>query len=228
MKIRYILLLTLLFSTGLFANTEEDALAPRFTISGYIRDARTGEELFGATVFIRELRSGTTSNAYGFYSLSLPEGNYTLLFSFVGYEPHEQLFGLKAGRTYNVELQPQQKLLEEFVVTSTRPEENIVKNEMSTVRIEAKTIQRIPALMGEVDVIKAIQLLPGVQSASEGSSGFSVRGGSPDQNLILLDEATVYNASHLLGFFSVFNNDAVKDVTLYKGDIPASTGGRLA
>ncbi|MDP2423272.1 MAG: TonB-dependent receptor plug domain-containing protein, partial [Bacteroidales bacterium] len=120
------------------------------------------------------------------------------------------------------------KELKEVVVTSARPDDNIMKPMMSTIRIESKTIQRIPALMGEVDIIKAIQLLPGVQSASEGSSGFSVRGGAPDQNLIMLDEATIYSASHLLGFFSVFNNDAVKDVTLYKGDIPPSTGGRLS
>lgn len=221
-------MLVLLFSAGLFADPGDESMAPRFTISGYITDAGNGEQLIGATVFIRELRSGTTSNVYGFYSLSLPEGSYTLVFSYVGYQNLEQSFKLNENHSFNVELQPQSQQLDEVVVSSTRPEENIVKNEMSVVRMEARTIQRIPALMGEVDVIKAIQLLPGVQSASEGSSGFSVRGGSPDQNLILLDEATVYNASHLLGFFSVFNNDAVKDVTLYKGDIPPSSGGRLA
>lgn len=229
MKTIYLLIILFLMgASGLSADPTDDALAPKLTISGYIRDAINGEQLLGATVYIKELRTGTTSNVYGFYSISLPEGNYTLAFSFVGYETKEESFRLNTNKTLNVELKPQQKLLEEVVVTSTRPEDNVVKNEMSIVRMEAKTIQRIPALLGEVDVIKAIQLLPGVQSASEGSSGFSVRGGSPDQNLILLDEATVYNASHLLGFFSVFNNDAVKDVTLYKGDIPASSGGRLA
>jgi hypothetical protein len=229
MTTKYLILLTILFFTGsTFAYAEEESPAPRFTISGYIKDASNGEELPGATMFVKELRTGTTSNAYGFYSLSLYEGKYTIVYSYLGFEPLERSFNVGPSRTYHVELQPQQKTLEEIVVSSTRLDENIVRNQMSTVRIEAKTIQRIPALMGEVDVIKAIQLLPGVQSASEGSSGFSVRGGSPDQNLILLDEATVYNASHLLGFFSVFNNDAVKDVTLHKGDIPASTGGRLA
>lgn len=207
---------------------EVEPAAPRYTLSGYVKDARTGEELPGATIMVRGTFKGTTTNAYGFYSISLPEGIYSFVFSYLGYETREQEFRLVANRTFNPELAPQQKLLEEVVVTSSRPEDNVMKNEMSTIRMEAKTIQRIPALMGEVDVIKAIQLLPGVQSASEGSSGFSVRGGSPDQNLILLDEATVYNASHLMGFFSVFNNDAVKDVTLHKGDIPASSGGRLA
>jgi outer membrane cobalamin receptor len=229
MKTLLIILAILLISPlNSRADGGEDALAPRFTISGFIKDAETGEELIGASVLIRELRTGVTSNVYGFYSISLPEGAYTLVFSFVGFEPKEKSLKLSASNTLNVELKAQQKLLDEIVVTSSRPEDNIQRNEMSTVRLEARTIQRIPALMGEVDVIKAIQLLPGVQTASEGSSGFSVRGGSPDQNLILLDEATVYNASHLLGFFSVFNNDAVKDVTLHKGDIPPSSGGRLA
>lgn len=229
MRTIYFLFFFLLLSSSIAtADPGDDILAPKFTISGYIRDAVTGEQLLGASVYIRELRTGTTSNVYGYYSVSLPEGTYTFAFSFVGYETKEDSFRLNANRKFDIELMPQQKLLEEIVITSTRPEDNVVKNEMSIVRMEAKTIQRIPALLGEVDIIKAIQLLPGVQSASEGSSGFSVRGGSPDQNLILLDEATVYNASHLLGFFSVFNNDAVKDVTLYKGDIPASSGGRLA
>lgn len=229
MKSKYLIILILLiFSVRTLADGTEETAVPRFTISGYIKDASTGEELPGATVYVKELKTGTTSNVYGFYSLSLYEGKYTVVYSFLGFEPSEQSFNIPPSKTFHIELQPQQKTLEEVVVTSTRLDENIARNKMSTVKIEAKTIQRIPALMGEVDVIKAIQLLPGVQSASEGSSGFSVRGGSPDQNLILLDEATVYNASHLLGFFSVFNNDAVKDVTLYKGDIPASTGGRLA
>jgi hypothetical protein len=217
MKMKYLLLLILLlFTAGIFADGSEESLAPRLTISGYIKDAGNGEELPGATVYVKELKTGTTSNVYGFYSLSLHQGKYTIVYSYVGYESQEKTFMVDDTQTYHVELEPMQRTLEEVVVSSTRPDENIVRNEMSSVKLEAKTIQRIPALMGEVDVIKAIQLLPGVQSASEGSSGFSVRGGSPDQNLILLDEATVYNASHLLGFFSVFNNDAVKDVTLHK------------
>ncbi|MFZ4399503.1 MAG: TonB-dependent receptor [Bacteroidales bacterium] len=197
-------------------------------ISGSIKDAKTGEQLLGATVFIKELKSGVASNMYGFYSLSIPPGNYTLLYSYIGYESYEKKIQLKENTTLNIELQPKNQELKEVVIKEKRNNENVKKNEMSVVRMDAKTIRKIPAFMGEVDVIKALQLLPGIQTTSEGSSGFSVRGGSPDQNLILLDEATVYNASHLLGFFSVFNNDAIKDVKIYKGDIPMNYGGRLS
>ncbi len=200
----------------------------KLIISGNINDAKTGEQLLGATIYIRELKLGVVSNMYGFYSLSVPTGNYTLVYSYVGYENFEKKIELKENTTINVELQPKSKDLNEVVITDKRNNENVTKNEMSVVRMDAKTIRKIPAFMGEVDVIKALQLLPGIQTTSEGSSGFSVRGGSPDQNLILLDEATVYNASHLLGFFSVFNNDAIKDVKIYKGDIPMNYGGRLS
>ncbi len=200
----------------------------RFTVSGNITDSSTGEDLIGATVYVEELKTGTSANAYGFYSLSLPEGKYRLLFSFVGYVAHKTEIDLKKNEKINVRLESSSKELDEVVVSAEGRNANVSRTEMSVERLSMQTIKRIPALMGEVDVIKAIQLLPGVQSTAEGSSGFSVRGGSHDQNLILLDEATVYNASHLMGFFSVFNNDAVKDVKLYKGDIPASFGGRLA
>jgi hypothetical protein len=206
----------------------EDDSGLRFTISGHIKDAETGEDLIGATVYVKELKNGTTSNVYGFYAISLIPGNYTIIFSYVGFEPHEKYFELKENITYDIELNVAREELEEVVITGTAINENVTRTEMSTINLDSKTISEIPALMGEVDIIKAIQLLPGVQTISEGSSGFSVRGGSMDQNLILLDEATVYNASHLLGFFSVFNNDAIKDVKLYKGDIPASAGGRLS
>jgi hypothetical protein len=199
-----------------------------YTLSGHIIDAESGEELIGANVYIRELGSGTVSNAYGFYSLTLGEGSYTLGFSFVGYQTQEYNLSIERDIVKNIELQPSAAQLEEVTVSAERRNDNITSLEMGTTKLPIQSIRQIPAFMGEVDVIKAIQLLPGVQTASEGSSGFSVRGGSIDQNLILLDEATVYNASHLLGFFSVFNNDAVKDVKLYKGDIPASHGGRLA
>lgn len=200
----------------------------RFTISGKIRDARSGESLVGATIFVRELKTGAVSDVYGNYSLTLNEGTYTLVYSYIGYTTVEKTVVLNKDHKISLELEPQEHQLNEVVITSEKNDKNVVKAEMSTFRMDIKTIQRIPALMGEVDIIKAIQLLPGVQSVGEGSSGFSVRGGAPDQNLILLDEATVYNASHLMGFFSVFNNDAIKDVKLYKGDIPANYGGRLA
>ncbi|HRY98199.1 MAG TPA: TonB-dependent receptor [Bacteroidales bacterium] len=205
-----------------------EEMAGRFTISGNIRNAGTGEELLGATVLVKELSTGTSTNVYGFYSISLLPGRYTLVFSYVGYEPHTQTFDLRTSTTCNIELRPVSAMLGEVVIQGQRQGENLAKAEMSVVKMDVKTIRKIPALMGEVDILKAIQLLPGVQATSEGGSGFSVRGGNPDQNLIILDEATVHNASHLLGFFSVFNNDAIKDVNLYKGDIPAWAGGRLS
>ncbi|MDR1667221.1 MAG: TonB-dependent receptor, partial [Bacteroidales bacterium] len=202
--------------------------AKRFTVSGNISDGATGEDLIGATVYVQGLETGTTANAYGFYSITLPAGKYRLVFSFVGYKPLTRETNFARDERLNIKLFPEVEELQEVVISSEGKNANVMRTEMSVERISMKTLKRIPALMGEVDVIKAIQLLPGVQSTSEGSSGFSVRGGSHDQNLILLDEATVYNASHLMGFFSVFNNDALKDVVLYKGDIPATFGGRLS
>ena len=207
---------------------ERENVKTKYTISGHVTDRLTGEDLIGATVFVKELKTGTSSNVYGFYSITLEPGAYTLIFSYIGYEPHEIFFDLNSDITYNVDLAVKKQELDEVVITGTALNENITRTEMSTIKMDVKTIRQIPALMGEVDIIKAIQLLPGVQTISEGSSGFSVRGGSMDQNLIQLDESTVYNASHLMGFFSVFNNDAIKDVKLYKGDIPASSGGRLS
>ena len=200
----------------------------RFTVSGNITDAATGEDIIGATVYVEELKTGTSANAYGFYSISVPEGTYHLIASFVGYEQQTQIIELTQDIRLNISIVPQVNTLSEVVVSAEKGNANVSRTEMSVERISTQTLKRIPALMGEVDVLKAIQLLPGVQSTSEGTSGFSVRGGSHDQNLIVLDEATVYNASHLMGFFSVFNNDAIKDIQLYKGDIPASFGGRLS
>ncbi|MDR2497995.1 MAG: TonB-dependent receptor [Tannerellaceae bacterium] len=200
----------------------------RFAISGNIRDAVDGEDMIGAAVTVKETRSGTVSNAYGFYSISLPAGKYVIVASYVGYSAKEIAVDLSADRRVNIDLQPNAQELAEVVVSGDGVNANVAKAEMSVAKLSSKAIKSVPALMGEVDVIKAIQLLPGVQSTSEGTSGFSVRGGGYDQNLILLDEAAVYSASHLMGFFSVFNNDAIKDVTLYKGDIPASNGGRLS
>lgn len=200
----------------------------RVTVSGYVRDAESGEELIGSSIAIRETGSGTITNQYGFYSISLKPGFYTLVYSYVGYDPVSRPLNFLEDTELNIELKSSAQQLEEVTVTAEAANNNITSLETGSTKLQIKSIRKIPALLGEVDVIKAIQLLPGVQVTSEGSSGFSVRGGSPDQNLILLDEATVYNASHLLGFFSVFNNDAIKDVKLYKGDIPASAGGRLA
>ena len=211
----------------LMADNEEGE-KNKLTISGNLKDFSNGEDLLGATIYIKELQAGTVTNMYGFYSLSLVSGEYTLVFSYIGYQEMERKVVLDKDMVLDLELKPASEELGEVEVKGERANHNITRAEMSTVKMQMKEIRRIPALMGEVDIIKAIQLLPGVQAVSEGSSGFSVRGGSADQNLIQLDEAPVYNASHLMGFFSVFNNDAIKDVKLYKGDIPASSGGRLS
>jgi hypothetical protein len=200
----------------------------KVTISGHVRDAASGEELIAANVAILETGVGTMTNTYGYYALSLDPGFYTLVISYVGYITETRPIQLDEDLSIDIELTESLLELEEVTVTAEAGNANITRLETGSTQLSIKSIRKIPALLGEVDVIKAIQLLPGVAVTSEGSSGFSVRGGSSDQNLILLDEATVYNASHLMGFFSVFNNDAIKDVKLYKGDIPASSGGRLA
>ena len=202
--------------------------AIRYAVKGYISDALTGEMLIGATVYVDEIQSGATSNVYGFYSLSLPEGNYTVRYTFVGYTTVVKKITLSGGLNLNVAMEPSATQLGTVEIKGEEIVQDVKRAEMSVVKMDIKQVRTIPALMGEVDIIKALQLLPGVQVAAEGTNGFSVRGGGLDQNLILLDEATVYNASHFMGFFSVFNNDAIKDVQIYKGDIPASSGGRLS
>lgn len=201
----------------------------KFTISGNIRDASTGEDLIGATIQVMELSAtGTSANVYGFYSITLPQGQYTLKYNFMGFKPIEKKINLTANQKIDVELEPNSESLKEVVVSAERNDEEVTANEMSVVKISPKDIEAVPVLFGEKDIIKVAQLTPGIKSAGEGNSGFFVRGGAADQNLILLDEAPVYNASHLLGFFSVFNSDAVKDVKIYKGGMPAEYGGRAS
>jgi hypothetical protein len=201
----------------------------KHTISGYVKDARTGEELIGAAVFVKELSStGSFTNSYGFYSITLPEGKYNLTVQFIGYEPISIQLVLNQNLKRDCSLNEKTNELTEVVISADKKDENINKVQMGVDKMVMKEIQNIPVLMGEKDVLKTLQLMPGVKSAGEGNSGFYVRGGASDQNLILLDEATVYNASHLLGFFSVFNSDAIKDVTLYKGSQPSEYGGRLS
>ena len=228
MRLTLFFILLIIPFAGIFADGESDPSLKRYNISGHIKDAETGEDLFGASVLVVELSTGSVSNEYGFYSVSLPKGSYTIRYSYTGYESQQLKLNVEIDIHMDITLKLDAAILEEVEIKAERSDANVKAPEMSVVKMDVKTINKIPALMGEVDIIKAIQLLPGVQSVSEGSSGFSVRGGSPDQNLILLDEATVYNASHFLGFFSVFNNDAIKDVKLYKGDLPAQYGGRLA
>ncbi len=201
----------------------------KYTLSGYVKDARTGEELIGASILVKELVStGTYTNQYGFYSLTIPSGNYNISYQFIGYEPKTFSISLKQNINQEVTLDEKVSELKEVIITGEKKNENVVKNEMGVEKLALREIKNVPVLMGEKDVLKTLQLTPGVKSAGEGNSGFYVRGGAADQNLILLDEATVYNASHLLGFFSVFNSDAIKDVTLYKGSQPAEYGGRLS
>ena len=199
-----------------------------FTLSGYLRDANTGEELLYATVSVLGTSQGITTNLYGFYSLTLPAGNYQISYSYVGYEPQVIDIELNKDLSQDMELGTAAAQLQEVVVLAENENDNVTNTEVSVLSLDVKDIKKIPVIFGEQDILKTIQLLPGVSANSEGGSGFFVRGGDADQNLILLDEAPVYNASHLLGFFSVFNSDALKDVKLYKGGIPAQYGGRAA
>ncbi|MEO9532265.1 MAG: TonB-dependent receptor [Crocinitomicaceae bacterium] len=201
----------------------------KHTLSGYIKAESSGEELIGASVrtMVGEEVVGCVANSYGFYSLTLPSGTYQIQFSFVGMSAINKTVDLSESMQLDIELS-ESKTLKEVTVTSEDANSNITNTSMSVEKLSITQIKKMPALMGEVDIIKAIQLLPGVATVGEGGSGFYVRGGSVDQNLILLDEANVYNASHLMGFFSVFNPDVIKEVELYKGGIPAQYGGRLS
>ena len=199
----------------------------KFTLSGRIKDAKNGEEIIGATIYIPNLQKGASANEYGFYSITLPSGIYEIKFSSVGYADNIQRVELTKNITLNLELGTSDIQLEEVVVIDEKKETTQEKN-ISMVKMDMKKVKELPALFGEVDLLKTIQLMPGIQSAGDGNAGFNVRGGGSDQNLILLDEATVYNAAHLFGFFSVFNPDAVKDIDIYKGGIPAKYGGRLS
>ena len=217
-------LLLLLFAiTTFWAQAQQ-----KFTLSGSVKDKSSGEELIGAGVKIAELQGvGRASNEYGFYSITLNEGVYTVKSSYVGYQDFEQKITLNKNTKLDI-LLSQGVFIEEIEIKAEKKNENVTRAQMGVEKIEMKDVRTIPVLFGERDILKMIQLLPGVKSAGEGNSGFYVRGGTADQNLILLDEAPVYNASHLLGFFSTFNSDAIKDATLYKGNAPSQYGGRLA
>ena len=198
------------------------------TISGYVRDRASGEALIGATVQVTGTSVGVATNAYGFYALSLTPGRYSLSVMYVGYKPLSITKAVAANETLQVELEENSEQLDEIVISAEGGNTNVVSTQMSIAKLDPKLVKQIPAVLGEPDLIRAFQLLPGVTAVADGAAGFNVRGGSADQNLILLDEATVYNSSHLLGLFSVANPDAIKSVTLYKGGIPARYGGRLS
>ncbi|HMQ00845.1 MAG TPA: TonB-dependent receptor, partial [Cyclobacteriaceae bacterium] len=200
----------------------------RVTLSGYIKDAANGEELIGATVYLPAQAKGTVSNAYGFYSLTLTAGAYQVQVSYLGYKTQNINLVLTKNEALNIELAPESLRMQEVVIREEAPDANVVDLKMSRNQLDVQTIKKLPSLLGEADIIKTIQLLPGVISAAEGTSSFFVRGGGADQNLILIDEAPVYDPSHLFGLFSVFNTDVIKDAELYRGGIPAIYGGRLS
>ena len=199
----------------------------KVSLSGYMRDSASGESLLGGTVYIKEANVGARANVYGFYSVSVPPGTYTVIYSFVGYHTQTMKMDLSTSKTYNAEM-CNATMMKEVEITAGRKNANVKNTEMGTVTLSIAQINKLPVVFGEVDVLKTIQLLPGVQSAGDGNSGFYVRGGGPDQNLVMLDDAVIYNTGHLFGFFSVFNSDAIKDVTLVKGGAPANYGGRLS
>lgn len=198
------------------------------TISGYVKDASNGETLIGATVLIKGSSQGVITNVYGFYSITLPADNYEVEYRYIGYQSLVQQVDLSESRRIDVELLSDSQQLEEVVISADPEDVNVSGIQMSTNKLDIETITKIPSFMGEADVLRSIQMVPGVATVGEGASGFNVRGGSVGQNMVLLDEAPVYNSSHLMGFFSVFNPDAVKDVNLIKGGIPARYGGRIS
>lgn len=201
----------------------------KITLSGYVKDASNGEALIGATVFIKENSSGSSTNVYGFYSVTIPPGSYSLDISYIGFKKTQKVLVLSSDTRLDVELEQESSQLSEVVISADQAENNEIQSlEMSTAKLDIKTITKMPAFLGEADIVKSLLTQPGVTTVGEGASGFNVRGGSVGQNMLLLDEAPVYNSSHMLGLFSAFNPDAVKDVKLYKGGIPARYGGRLA
>jgi hypothetical protein len=218
------LFISLVLSNLVFAQAPQ-----KFTISGSIKDSASGEELIGVIVEVKELpQTGESTNKYGFYSLTLPEGTYTLLYSYLGYRTDSVKINLNKSTKRNMSMVVAGSSLQEVSIQGAKSNENVTSAQTGMVQLNVKEIAKIPVFFGEKDVLKTMQLLPGVISAGDGGSGFFVRGGASDQNLVLLDEAPVYNAYHLLGFFSVFNSDAIKDVTLYKSGMPVEYGGRLA
>jgi TonB dependent receptor/CarboxypepD_reg-like domain/TonB-dependent Receptor Plug Domain len=218
---RLIITLLLLYPVLLSAQT-------KYTLSGYIRDSLNGETLIGATVAVQGQSKGISSNQYGFYSLTLLPGKYTLICSYVGYLPQVVELDLNSNRQFNFDILPKATTSQEVIVSSKRRDANVKNAQMGRFSLSQEQIKAVPAFLGEVDLLKTIQLLPGVRNAGEGSAGIYVRGGGPDQNLIMLDDAVVYNTGHLFGFFSIFNSDAIKNTSLIKGGMPAQYGGRLS
>ncbi|VXB99535.1 Collagen-binding protein [Flavobacterium sp. 9AF] len=223
MKDKVKVCLLFFFAFLLQSNAQE-----KVTLSGTISDIENNETLLGVSIYIKELNTGTTTNNYGFYSITIPKGIYTIFITYMGYGTVEEKIVLNQSVQKNYSMVYKSTSLDEVVITANVNKTNIKKAEMSVNKLSIATIKKMPAVMGEVDVIKSVLQLPGVTNAQEGATGFNVRGGSVDGNLVLLDEATIYNTSHLFGFFSVFNSDVIKDLRLYKGGIPANFGGRIS
>jgi hypothetical protein len=228
MKITFLFFVIFFTEYGVFAQDKSASPILKFTISGYVKDSLNGETLIGASIAVNGKTKGINSNQYGFFSLTLEAGDYKLACSYIGYQP--KLFELKldGNKQINIELLPRVNLSQEVVVASKKRDANVKNAQMGKFTLPIEQIKSIPAFLGEVDLLKTIQLLPGIRNAGEGSAGLYVRGGGPDQNLILLDDAPVYNTGHLFGFFSIFNSDAIKNVSLIKGGMPAQYGGRLS
>ncbi|MGI8584119.1 MAG: TonB-dependent receptor [Chitinophagaceae bacterium] len=215
--------------SGLFILLSFSVLSQnKYTISGYVKDSLSGETMIGSTISIKNKSAGITSNQYGFYSLTLTEGTYIFICSYIGYKTRVEEIKLDGNKVFNFEIIPKLTSSQEIIISSKRRDANVKNAQMGKIDLSIEQIRSAPAFLGEVDVLKTIQLLPGVRNAGEGSAGIYVRGGGPDQNLIMLDDAVVYNTGHLFGFFSIFNADAIKSTSLIKGGMPAQYGGRLS
>jgi hypothetical protein len=233
MKIKFIqinvlvLILFVLSPMALMGQVKTNA-PTKFTLSGYVKDGANSETLPGALIGIRGTTFNAISNAYGFYSISLAPGIYTLDVRYLGFQMLSRAVELRNDLKVQLELESSSTDMKEVVISGGNRNESIQQTQMGIMAVSMKTVKQLPALLGEADVVRTLQYLPGVSTVGEGAPGFNVRGGGIDQNLILLDEAPVYNSAHLLGFFSVFNPDAVKDLTLMKSEMPARFGGRLS
>jgi hypothetical protein len=218
-------LLLLIFSLAAAISVSGQA---RYTLSGYVRDSLSQESLIGAAITVKGQSRGINTNAYGFFSITLPEGDYTLSFSFVGYMPMDIEVSLRQNTERDISMMPKSGLSQEIVISARKRDANVKNAQMGQIDLSMNRIRSLPVIFGEVDPLKTLQLMPGITNAGEGNSGLYVRGGGPDQNLIMLDDAVVYNSGHLFGFFSIFNGDAIKNTTLIKGGMPAQYGGRLS
>jgi len=218
--VAFLLLLSCFWKTSIGQN--------KYTISGYVRDSTSSESMIGASLLVQGQTKGVNSNAYGFYSITLPQGKYVISCSFVGYLVKQIEVDLDRNLVFNFDILPTGTLSQEIVISSKRRDANVKSAQMGRVDLSIEKIRTIPVIFGEVDIMKTLQLLPGVMNAGEGNSGLYVRGGGPDQNLIMLDDAVVYNTGHLFGFFSIFNSDALKNTSLIKGGMPPQYGGRLS